>query len=139
MFKYRTQVITIVINNAAPVSIISQDSKSRTFFVFIWDEANKLGYSQLVHGLILLDRSINLFQSKAGWLKCSFSCCLAFPQGHRSRSPLCWAVVSLGEGEHIFFCCAGLAGRGLYTWGGEAGGLSSSTVCHHRGARGGKA
>lgn len=43
--------------------------------------------------------------------------CLTSPQGHRSRSLLCRAVVSLGEGVPIFFCCAGLAGRGLYTWG----------------------
>lgn len=31
MFKYSTQVITIMINNAAPVSMISQESKLGLF------------------------------------------------------------------------------------------------------------
>lgn len=42
-----------------------------------------------------------------------------FPLGHRSYSPLCRVAVSLGEGEPIFLCCAGLAGRGLPVWGGK--------------------
>lgn len=58
-------------------------------------------------------------------LKCSFPCCLrpCFPPrvtGHFSL--LCWAVLSLGEGKLIFFCCFGLAGRGLYTVGGGGSG-----------------
>lgn len=49
-------------------------------------------------------------------VKMQFCCSLAFPWGQRSLFPLCWVVLSLGEGVPIFFCCAGLAGRGLLQW-----------------------
>lgn len=41
---------------------------------------------------------------------------MLFPLGHRSRSLLCWAVVPLGEGEPIFFCCVRHAGRRFFGW-----------------------
>lgn len=58
----------------------------------------------------ITDRFINLLGEI---VKMQFCCSLVFPWGQRSVFPLCWAVISLGEGVPIFFCCAGLAGRGL--------------------------
>lgn len=61
MFKYSTQVINIMINNAPPVSIISQESKLGTWHVFYGiTQINK----KLVSAFVLFyiaDRSINLF------------------------------------------------------------------------------
>lgn len=68
---------------------------------------------QTISGALLVyitDRFINLLGEI---VKMQFCCSLAFPWGQRSVFPLCWAVISLGEGVPIFFCCAGLAGRGL--------------------------
>lgn len=77
--------------------------------------------NRLFRGLLLSDATDRFINLLGEIVKMQFCCSPVFPWGQRSAFPLCWAVISLGEGVPIFFCCAGLQGEASYSWIGRVG------------------